>query len=370
MGDLKVVDLYNRSDENKIKAFNNKIESNLRVVADYEKVDVDLEWLDIMDDTVKYLDNILRNPNKFIVNEEEVIKIELAKRVTVESIKHLSRNTNLIQDYNKKTGDVKPSKILNVHKEESFDTYENRFIYSLIQNMKFYITKKKQKLNIASSLKDNKKFEYNAKTTVGKEQVDLNVSFNSKLKDDGTKKENDELAHRIEMLEIQIRGLCNQDVYKTIDRLHITLVTSPIKKTNVINKNVNFQYAVKLWNYMQSHPDDEPEKESSNKDYMDKGELKDYFDETFLFNYLTSLKLNGEGENPVPKEEISEKMVSNMVSNMMNLNQNMSLEELQKLVGEQYQIIKYRNVINDKKIQEAFKDKMDKYLSKLNDYKI
>ena len=88
-----------------------------------------------------------------IVNEEDIVKIELARRVTVESIKHLSRNTNLIQDYDKDTGDVKPSKILNINKEESFNTYENRFIYSLIQNMKGFIARKKSAGIVESSLK-------------------------------------------------------------------------------------------------------------------------------------------------------------------------------------------------------------------------
>lgn len=55
-----------------------------------------------MEETVPYIDNILRNPNRFIVNEEEIVKIELARKITVESIKHLSKNTNLIQDYDKK----------------------------------------------------------------------------------------------------------------------------------------------------------------------------------------------------------------------------------------------------------------------------
>ena len=63
-------------------------------------------------------------------------------------VKHLSRNTNLIQDYNQKTGEVKPSKILNINKEESFNTYENRFIYTLINNMKLYIERKKKELSI------------------------------------------------------------------------------------------------------------------------------------------------------------------------------------------------------------------------------
>ena len=34
-----------------------------------------------MEFTVPYLDNILRNPNRFIINEEEIVKIELARKI-------------------------------------------------------------------------------------------------------------------------------------------------------------------------------------------------------------------------------------------------------------------------------------------------
>ena len=141
---LNVVDLYNKIDDSKVKRFSNNLNSKLRVITSKDQVDCDFKWLELMEETIPYIDNILRAPNRFIVNEEDVIKIELAKRVTVESIKHLSKNTNLIQEYDKKTGDVKPSKILNITKEESYDTYENRLIYTLIQNMKLYITMKKR----------------------------------------------------------------------------------------------------------------------------------------------------------------------------------------------------------------------------------
>ena len=144
MSNLNVVDLLSNANENRINSFTNHIDSELKVATDYDRVECNYEWLEIMEDSIKYIDIMLRNPNRFIVNEEDIIKIELAKRIGVESTKHLSRNTNLIQDYNKKTGDVKPSKILNINKEESFDTYENRFIYSLIKNMKFYIERKKR----------------------------------------------------------------------------------------------------------------------------------------------------------------------------------------------------------------------------------
>ena len=291
MGSLKVLDLYNQASVNKIDSFVKKTNSNLHVTRDYDKVDCDYEWLDIMEDTIRYLDNILRNPNRFIVNEEEVIKIELARRVTVESIKHLSRNTNLIQDYNKKTGDVKPSKILNINKEESYNTYENRFIYSLIQNMKSFIARKKNAGVIESSCTNNKSFEYNATTKVGDELVNVSMNLASKMHTKGDKNNADGLtiADRIEALELQIADLTNSEVYKNLAKLHVALVTSPIKKTNVILKNVNFQYAVKLWNYMQENIDGNTKREKENQNYQDNGELKQYVDETFLLNYIIIL---------------------------------------------------------------------------------
>ena len=85
----KVVDLLDTVSERDRSRFTDNIRSNLSVNTDLKRVETDFEWLDLIEDTIKYLDNILRNPNRFIVNEEEIVKVELARRITVESIKHL-----------------------------------------------------------------------------------------------------------------------------------------------------------------------------------------------------------------------------------------------------------------------------------------
>ena len=123
-------------DDLKNDSFMNHLNSTLLVKRNFELHEYDYEWLERIEDVLPYLDNILRNPKRFIVNEEEIVKVELSKKITVESVIHLTQHTNLIQDYNEKTGDVKPTKVLNINKEESLDTYENRFIYTLINNRK------------------------------------------------------------------------------------------------------------------------------------------------------------------------------------------------------------------------------------------
>lgn len=372
MEELKVIDLYQKTPDKTLTKFKNRSSSTLQVTADYEKVDSDTEWITIMEDTIRYLDNILRNPNRFIVNEEEVIKIELARRVTVESIKHLSRNTNLIQDYDKKTGDVKPSKILNINKEESYNTYENRFIYSLIQNMKGFIARKKAMGIKESSMKNNKKLEYRANAKVGEEQVDINMSLNSKLNamDDGKNEDGLTIPERIEKLELQISDLTNSEVYKTLAKLHVALVTSPIKKTNVILKNVNFQYAVKLWNYMQENLEDHTTNIKKNENYQDNGELKNYMDETFLLNYLVMNTLNKEKPTEAEKQEISERLIGNVIEKLIDIDATISEEQLKNIVAKQYKVIKYKQVTSIKRIEELFNKKIDKYLKRVNNLKI
>ena len=147
MDNLGIIELYEKNGKNSgLKEFQEKTDSTLRVEAKRKKTAKDTEWLDVIEQTIPYLDNIFRKPNRFIVNEEEIVKIEQTKKVTVETIKHLSKNTNLIQTIDEKTGDVTPSKLLNVRKEESYNTYENRLIYTLVQNTRLFIKRKTDEL--------------------------------------------------------------------------------------------------------------------------------------------------------------------------------------------------------------------------------
>ena len=68
MDKLKIVKLYESSSEKTDEKFTNNIRSNLSVNTDLKRVETDFEWLELMEDTIKYLDNIFRNPNRFIIN--------------------------------------------------------------------------------------------------------------------------------------------------------------------------------------------------------------------------------------------------------------------------------------------------------------
>ena len=241
MDNLSIYDLYQKTNSKRINEFNKYIDSSYLIETNFEKKESDFEWLEMMEITIRYLDNILRNPNRFIVNEEEIVNIEKARRTTVESLKHLAKHTNFIQKI-ENNGDVKPSKILNINNDESFNTYENRFIYTLIQNMSSFIAIKKKNLILESSLKDNKKCTYKGVSKVGIEKVNIELTMNSSLiskEKNGYNDEGKSPLERVEKIELQINDLTNSAVYKCLARLHVARVIPPIKKTNLILKNVN-----------------------------------------------------------------------------------------------------------------------------------
>ena len=366
--ELDIVDLYN---EKRLVTdpFNKDIDSTMRVQTDYNKTIEDKNWIEIMAETIPHIDSIYRNPNRFIINEEEIVKIEMAKKITVESIKHLSRNTNFIQEIDEEKDEIRPSKILNINKEESFDTYENRFIYSLIQNMKAFIARKKKMVEERENFeeKNDKKIEYAGTSKVKNEYIDINISLNTRI--DG-KSSKDEMLEAINKLENQLKDITFLEVYRIIDKKHITLVQSPIRKTNVILKNVHFQYAVKLWNYMQENLEDKTEIIKDKQDYEDKTELKSLVDETFLLNYLVASTLDKDkaqdDEEKADQQDIIDKATESMLQKIAELNSNLTEEEFKEMIAKKFAIVKYKTAASLAEIQRIYKEYIDKYLKKIS----
>lgn len=365
--DLKVLDLYAQASPNKINSFNNSVQSQYTVNTNVESFEANFEWLELMEDTVMYIDNILRNPNRFIINEEEVVNVEKARRVTVESIKHLARNTSMIQKI-EKNGDVKPSKILNINKDENYNTYENRVIYTLIKNMQMFIAMKKRDLVTKSFTKDSKKSEYHGTSRVGAEVVDISVSMASKSNVTSEYGRNSDLTveERIDKLELQVADLTRTDVFKLLDKANVARVTPPIKKTNLILKNTNFQYAMKLWNFLQTYVDNGNKTLKSSATIKENVNIKSMFDDVFLLNYLIVNSLgDGKDKKGETSKEVIETLTNNMITKIVEINSDLPMEELQKIIGDKIAVIRNKKEASIEEIQQKFNVKIQSAISKI-----
>ena len=48
------------------------------------KIEIDYSWVDVIEEAIPAIDNIIRNPRRFIVSEEDVVRIEKTKKIYLE----------------------------------------------------------------------------------------------------------------------------------------------------------------------------------------------------------------------------------------------------------------------------------------------
>ena len=162
-------DLFNSS----IKAGTN----NLSLYQRYMDNVIDPKWIQAIEDAIIPLDNIIRNPRRFIKQEEEVVPIEQAKKISQESIRHLAQHTNMIQTVDK-DGSVTPNKILNILKEETYATYEKRFIFTLLKHIQYFIDKRLKILTDSKVLTENK-ISVQSEFNLGNEKIKYEFALSS-----------------------------------------------------------------------------------------------------------------------------------------------------------------------------------------------
>lgn len=317
--EYEMMDLVGRITKNDHAQFNSSLNSNIGVKTNYHRVEYDTSWVDVFEETIRYIDNILRNPRKFIINEEELVQVEKSKKVTVESVIHLSQHTNLITDYDNVTGEVKPSKILNILKEETVDTYENRFIYSLISNMLNFINIYGGGVEDDSHLSSSKTLNYEANTKKGTENISIAISLNTSESKNLNKLVNGmTVKQRIEALREKVVDFTSSELYKDLARLHVPIVRSPIRKTNVILKNPNFQRAEALWNYMEKFDKDVKKEVKYNRSLSDTHELKDKMDLSFLIDYSLLEKVGKNKTTEIDWNQINFNMLKQSIKNYLD----------------------------------------------------
>ena len=362
MADLNVFDVYEEASGTSVETFGQGIKSSLSLITEKKKVEEDTEWIEIFMEVIPHIENILRNPNRFIVNEEEIVKIELARRTTVDSIKHLAKHTSFIQSIDEDTGEVTPSKILNINKEEDYDTYENRVIYTLIENMKFFVHRRKEAILGRQSFKnkDSKQVQYTGATRVNNENVSISVNLETNL-DGSVAQGSNDLIKKIEKIEEDILVLTTMEVYRDLHKKRVSLVTPPIKKTNRILKNPDFQYAMKLWAYMQDNMEDKTKMLDNKDEVQNHAELKRLLDETFLLDYLSVAKIDEEtkeiSESDKKKASVT---TEQLIEKLVFINSGLTEQEIKDLITEKYEVIKYKNRVSYDDIQKIFREHITK----------
>ena len=348
--------------------FLHNLNSTLYVKKDYDLKDFDYEWLDILEDCIPYIDNILRNPKRFIINEEEIVKVELARKVTVESVIHLTQHTNLIQKI-EDNGDVKPSKILNINKEESMDTYENRFIYTLINDLRMFFEKRVEATSGSSYCLDKNILKYEANTKVYGEDLKISMDISDitrNVKEHSGDRGSMTLEERLRKAKTQIDGFFGTELMQILSKLHVAPVRSPIKKTNVILKNPNFRKAEELWNYIQTF-ESKDKKKKEKRDFIDRGVLKNEYDQAFLMAFIANRNFISSSTNSTELNMIYQ-MIGRLVDNLLDTDEDLTEDKIEEIFHKEIRKIKEKNKKRAHSIYGILKDRLERENGKIDEF--
>ena len=230
-----------------IQAGDNTLRQKNRVL---HKV-VDERWLTIVEEGIESIFNIVDKPRRFIKSTEEVVPVALAKKITADSVRHLSQNTQFIAA--NAAGEIQPTRILTVTTEESYDLYENRFVYHLIQRLFAFVDKRTDVIFWSTGDETCNVMSMESKVDDAYEEISYKVEMTIKNRQSFAENDTDhmELFKRIDRVRRMSRTLRQSSFCEIMNGC--ARVYSPIQRTNLMMKDPDYRKCYQLWQFIEGY---------------------------------------------------------------------------------------------------------------------
>ena len=230
-----------------VQAGNNTLQQKNRIL---HKV-VDESWLTVVEEGIDAIFNIVDKPRRFITTAEEVVPVALARKITADSVRHLSQNTQFITT--NAAGEIRPTHILNVSTEESYDLYENRFVYHLIQRLFAFVDKRTDVIFWSTGDETCNVMSMESKIDDAYEEISYKVEMTIKNRQSFVENDSDnmDVFKRIDRVRRMSRTLRNSSFCDLMNGC--ARVYSPIQRTNLMMKDPDYRACYKLWQFIESY---------------------------------------------------------------------------------------------------------------------
>ena len=261
-----------------VQAGDNTLQQKNRIL---HKV-VDERWIGTIEEGIDAIYNIIDKPRRFVTTKEEVVPVALARKITADSVRHLSMNTQFIAS--DEDGEIQPTRILNVSTEESYDLYENRFVYHLIQRLFTFVDKRTDVIFWSTGDETCNTMSMESKVDDAYEEISYKIEMTIKNRQSYAENDSDhmEVFKRIDRLRRMVRNLRSSSFCELM--AGCAMVRSPIQRTNLMMKDPSYRTCYKLWQFIESY--DEVGYTIEEQDSA----LE--FDEEYLLQMYTNLNTN------------------------------------------------------------------------------
>ena len=211
----------------------------------------DKSWIEIIEDVIFDLGDIIANPRQNIKTEGSLTPVELAKKVTSESVQHLASHTQYIKEVDE-YGNVIPSKLLSMYTDDDIHTYENRFIATFVRRLMLFITKRYEYVTKFAELRNEEiLFFKNTSIVDGAEvEIETKVKVSYKNEDEDAMRSSN-YVDRIKETRQYILYFYNSPFMKLMKNDRD--VRNPIVQTNIIRKNPKYHHCYEVYRFIETY---------------------------------------------------------------------------------------------------------------------
>ena len=230
--------------ENELQFSNRKMEKT-----------VDLNWVDAVEDSLPAFQNIISNPRNIIREDELIVNVANAKKAGSDVVRHLAQHAQLVEKFDEHSGDVRPSRLMQKYREDSIMLYENRLVFTALENAFQFVKIRHDALFSAMSDEFGAKLKVNSKMETATEMVQLDMFLHIKETDSAitTDEKNGETFSRISREYRVLAMLMNSQFAQQMAKF--PRIKGSITKTNVLKKNPNYKKIVALFEFLRNYED-------------------------------------------------------------------------------------------------------------------
>ena len=211
----------------------------------------DKNWIEVIEGCIFDLGDIIANPRQHTKITGNLTPIELARKVTSESVQHLASHTQYIKEIDE-YGNVIPSKILSMSSDDDLHTYENRFIATFVRRLFLFISKRYEFVSKFAELHNEEVLYFKNKSIVDGAEVEIETKIKvSYKKEDEETKINSSYVERIKQTRDYISYFYNSPFMKQMKTEKD--VRNPIVQTNIIRKNPKYRHCYEVYRFIETY---------------------------------------------------------------------------------------------------------------------
>lgn len=216
-----------------------------------QNIVLDDSWIIRIEDALYSMEQIVRNPRKFIAEYSLIVDVAKARRTNTKTVRHLASHSQFVESI-EKNGDVRPKKLLVTESDEDLAIYENRFICALVNRLTQFVEQRHRDLigKLDVSRKTNVGFKTEFNYGANKFACDIQMKVEEPPEDSSLNSVNQGLFDRVEVIRRRLRVLQSTEFVTKLSKQKP--VRPPIQKTNLLMKNVDYNNCYKLWIYLSS----------------------------------------------------------------------------------------------------------------------